>query len=283
MNTRTKAHAPIRLTRHRRLPAGSRRSGGRTTGATPAGSAFTLVELPAVSKRKGRAFTLVELLVVVGIIALLVTILMPMLASAREYTRRTVCRVNLRNLTVACNLYAKDFNDLYPPYTQTGQNRGFLPYSTRNIFDAGSHRDPATGRLIPLNLAMVWEAGIVNQAEFFYCPSQKLAIYQLENYPQPWGKDNTLLNGYHRTGYMYNPHMTGRGYSRYRAYQTVSEMPANRTMVMDILHRAIAVAHWQGDVPGWNLSFGDGSARYRPARAVYDYSVEVYSYIGNSW
>ncbi|KKM16443.1 hypothetical protein LCGC14_1685830, partial [marine sediment metagenome] len=45
--------------------------------------AFTLVELPAVSRRKSRAFTLVELLIVIVIIGLLVTILMPTVGRVR--------------------------------------------------------------------------------------------------------------------------------------------------------------------------------------------------------
>ena len=58
----------------------------------------------------GKAFTLIELLVVISIIALLVSILMPALAKAREQAKQAVCLINLRNLSLAWTLYA-DNND----------------------------------------------------------------------------------------------------------------------------------------------------------------------------
>jgi prepilin-type N-terminal cleavage/methylation domain-containing protein/prepilin-type processing-associated H-X9-DG protein len=72
---------------------------------------FTLVELPAVSER---AFTLVELLVVIGIIAVLIAILLPALTRARESANRTACLANLRSLGQAMTLYANASRDRLP-------------------------------------------------------------------------------------------------------------------------------------------------------------------------
>ncbi len=63
--------------------------------------AFTLVELPVVSGRKGGAFTLVELLVVVTIIALLVGVLIPSLSAARSLARAAICAGNLHQIYAA--------------------------------------------------------------------------------------------------------------------------------------------------------------------------------------
>ena len=58
--------------------------------------------------RKGKAFTLVELLVVIAVIALLMALLIPVLRSARERAQRMVCLSNLRQLTLAWIAYAED-------------------------------------------------------------------------------------------------------------------------------------------------------------------------------
>ena len=61
-----------------------------------------------------RAFTLVELLVVIGIIAVLIAIAVPTLAKAREAARRTVCLSNTSQLTKAVLLYLNDNKQTLP-------------------------------------------------------------------------------------------------------------------------------------------------------------------------
>jgi prepilin-type processing-associated H-X9-DG protein len=74
---------------------------------------------------KLRAFTLIELLVVIGVTALLLSVIVPSLARAKEQCREVICRSNLRQLIVANLGYATENNSeftLAAPDIFTGEN-----------------------------------------------------------------------------------------------------------------------------------------------------------------
>ena len=70
-------------------------------------------------KRLALGFTLIELLVVIAIIALLVSILIPSLAQARELARRAYCGNNMKNIGLGAGMYASENVEMIPPVKLT--------------------------------------------------------------------------------------------------------------------------------------------------------------------
>ena len=65
--------------------------------------------------RNTKGFTLVELMVVIGIIMVLASLLLPTFTKARESANRTVCASNLKQLSMALAIYAEENRGRYPP------------------------------------------------------------------------------------------------------------------------------------------------------------------------
>jgi prepilin-type N-terminal cleavage/methylation domain-containing protein len=66
-------------------------------------------------KSNSRAFSLVELLVVIAVVALLSSLLLPVLGKARGSSRATLCRSNLKQVALACAIYVSDNQESFPP------------------------------------------------------------------------------------------------------------------------------------------------------------------------
>ena len=89
-----------------------------------------------------RAFTLIEILVVVAIVALLAAILFPAFSRARENARRTSCASNLKQIYLAHYLYKEDYDGVFAPAAYVNASGGrvewpelFLPYTrSRQVF-----------------------------------------------------------------------------------------------------------------------------------------------------
>lgn len=87
--------------------------------------------------RKQNAFTLVELLVVISIIALLISIILPALGEAKEIVRSATCLNNLKQVQLGAEIFANNHNNKYPsryvvdPESGTGHTSVYLWYGDR--------------------------------------------------------------------------------------------------------------------------------------------------------
>jgi type II secretory pathway pseudopilin PulG len=104
----------------------------------------------AKSARSRFAFSLVELLVVIGIIAVLIGVLLPTLTKAREQANRTKCLSNLRTIGQAMLMYANAHRDRLP---------NMNPPMTTSDYDS------TNAVLVALNRDYIRSAGV------FHCPS----------------------------------------------------------------------------------------------------------------
>ena len=115
------------------------------------------------------AFTLVELLAVISIIALLLAILMPSLQKAREQARQVICMSNLKQIGIGVNLYANEYNQWLPAYIGSGDwSAGYNIWNCA-LVQSNCIETPFTGRpVVGLDFQ-----GAPQKGSVFACPSEK--------------------------------------------------------------------------------------------------------------
>ena len=122
-----------------------------------------------LNRRSKMGFTLVELLVVIGIIALLISILLPALNAAKERANRVKCASNLRQVGQGLMLYANDNKGMYPRtrYDPAGnQMNSFTAEAAVDPFTTGG---PAVNDVTAAMFMLCRNADL--NPEVFTCPS----------------------------------------------------------------------------------------------------------------
>ena len=121
--------------------------------------------------RPAAGFTLVELLVVIGIIALLISILLPALNKAREQGQKTACLSNLRSFGQLLSIYASE-------------NKGRAPIGYAGTKHAGYMVNQAGTYEV---LGCLSESGLLRGSpNAFYCPSKEDPRWKFNTPENPW-------------------------------------------------------------------------------------------------
>jgi prepilin-type N-terminal cleavage/methylation domain-containing protein/prepilin-type processing-associated H-X9-DG protein len=159
-----------------------------------------------MNMRRKTAFTLIELLIVIAIIALIAAILFPVFARARENARRASCQSNLKQLALGFAQYVQDSDERYPQAWDTDLSKAGTSSWQSGL--SNSTTEP-----------ILWPAKIfpyVKNRQVYNCPSRKIGTYGLpscagstQNVALGWDANDNFGEDAKQVSYGYNAFYIG--------------------------------------------------------------------------
>jgi prepilin-type processing-associated H-X9-DG protein len=200
-------------------------------------------------ERPRRAFSMVELVVVISVSVALMGLLMPAMTQIRENAHRVICASNQRSLGQGIFLFAGEKKDHLPPSLVLQENQ-----SPRELMASRRSKNwPNSGRNDGWDgLGLLFYEGFCPAPECFYCPSHH-GNNPFERFEEMWRSEQSttpIYTNYHYCG--------DRQWAGARGRRTLDE-GYSLVLVTDGLRSAQDFSHNNG----MNMLHGDGSVRWR--------------------
>lgn len=171
---------------------------------------------------RSEAFTLIELLVVIAIIAILASMLLPVLQGARMKALTSTCQGNLKQLATSAHMYAGDYDEQFP----TNFTWNYELYR-----QPGDPNPPNTNRSF-------WRYAFIDYVgknwKLFNCPSGRQ-------------DDNSLITRQNRNAYAYSTYLNGDG---------APDTTLPRARKMGVLKEPTEL-YMLADAEHWNMNSGN--------------------------
>lgn len=141
-----------------------------------------------------RAFTLVEVLVIIAIITVLIAILLPSFMKAKGSAYQTICASQMHQQGVVITSFAMDNDYAYPNPLKQGH------WAFGGLINAGQSNDPS--KQTPAGATHLYSEGYLDDPRIFYCPSTyKFAGITFDRHWRPSNFYSTFASYQYYAGY----------------------------------------------------------------------------------